>query len=58
MAWLRARGVDIALEPTKARGHAERLARDMAQADLVVAAGGDGTLNEVINGMMAALECA
>jgi diacylglycerol kinase (ATP) len=55
LARLRARGVDIALEPTSSRGHAERLACDMAQADLVIAAGGDGTINEVINGLMAAL---
>ncbi len=55
LARLRARGVDIALEPTNARGHAERLASDMAQVDLVVAAGGDGTINEVVNGLMAAL---
>ncbi|MGE0151192.1 MAG: diacylglycerol kinase family protein [Reyranellaceae bacterium] len=51
---LRAAGVDIRLQATGARGDAERLACDMAQADLVVAAGGDGTINEVINGLMAA----
>lgn len=55
LARLRERGVDIALEPTSSRGHAERLACDMAPADLVIAAGGDGTINEVINGLMAAL---
>jgi len=55
LARLRAGGVDIRLEPTNARGHAERLASEMAQADLVIAAGGDGTINEVINGLMAAL---
>lgn len=52
---LRAAAVDIDLQPTSARGHAERLACDMARADLVVAAGGDGTINEVVNGLMAAL---
>jgi len=54
LARLRAASVDVRLEPTDSRGHAERLACDMAQADLVVAAGGDGTINEVINGLMAA----
>jgi diacylglycerol kinase (ATP) len=54
LARLRQRAVDIRLEPTDSRGHAERLACDMAQADLVIAAGGDGTINEVINGLMAA----
>jgi diacylglycerol kinase (ATP) len=55
LARLRNAAVDIRLEPTNSRGHAERLACDMAQADLVIAAGGDGTINEVINGLMAAV---
>ncbi len=51
---LRAQGVDIVLQPTEARGDAERLARDAQAVDLLVVAGGDGTINEAINGLMAA----
>jgi len=39
---------------TKRRGDAERFARAHQDADLVIAAGGDGTFNEVINGLMPA----
>lgn len=41
---------------TRRRGHGFDLARDAATAgiDVVVALGGDGTVNEVVNGLMAA----
>jgi diacylglycerol kinase (ATP) len=44
---------DAALVLTDGPGAAERLAREAADAgaELVVAAGGDGTLNEVLNGL-------
>lgn len=42
--------VEVAL--TEYAGHAEVLARDCRGFDRLVAAGGDGTVNEVINGMM------
>ena len=40
---------------TQARGHATSLARQAAQdgLDVVVALGGDGTVNEVVNGLLA-----
>jgi len=52
LARLRVRGVDIVLHPTGARGDAERLAAAIDPDDLAVAAGGDGTINEVVNGLM------
>ena len=51
---LRAAGVVVTLQATGARGDAERFAA-AATADLydaVASAGGDGTLNEVANGLM------
>lgn len=50
--WRRA-GWDVLVEPTQAAGHATRLAGDAVAAgkQLVLAAGGDGTLGEVVNGL-------
>ncbi len=53
VAMLEARGLSVAVRPTGKRGDAEAFAReaDPADVDAVVAAGGDGTINEVINGL-------
>ncbi|MDX2222737.1 MAG: diacylglycerol kinase family lipid kinase [Rhodospirillaceae bacterium] len=44
---------DVAVVETTHRGHAEEIARaaDPARVDLIAAAGGDGTVNEVVNGL-------
>jgi len=46
-------GCAVSLRATQARGDAEAFARaaDPDAVDLVVAAGGDGTINEIINGL-------
>lgn len=46
-------GCAVTLRATQARGDAEEMARaaDPAAFDLVAVAGGDGTINEVINGL-------
>ncbi len=53
---LRAAGIECHLVRTAARGDAEALARAAADAmpppALVIAAGGDGTINEVANGLL------
>ena len=52
---LSAAGRDVHVAFTEGHGHAEALAADAVKAgiDLVIAAGGDGTLNEVVNGLAA-----
>jgi diacylglycerol kinase (ATP) len=51
--FLQATGMRIVLRATDRPGHASELAREAvdAGADLVIAAGGDGTINEVANGL-------
>jgi diacylglycerol kinase (ATP) len=51
---LAANGIRLDLAETHRAGHAEALARDAARAgaSMVVAAGGDGTIAEVANGLM------
>jgi diacylglycerol kinase (ATP) len=46
-------GAGVELRPTAARGDAERFARESGGFDAVVAAGGDGTINEIVNGLAA-----
>ncbi len=48
--------VDLSVRYTRRRGHAMDLAREAAEegVDLVVSLGGDGTVNEVVNGLMTA----
>lgn len=53
---LAARRIDFTIQETAGPGHATELARDAVSdgADLVLAAGGDGTIHEVVNGLMTA----
>jgi YegS/Rv2252/BmrU family lipid kinase len=50
---IRSHGAAVTLHETTARGDAERTAREApgGEFDVIVAAGGDGTINEVINGL-------
>lgn len=50
---IRDSGAELELRPTAARGDAEAFAREAAAGpfDAILAAGGDGTINEVINGL-------
>ncbi|HEX2254677.1 MAG TPA: diacylglycerol kinase family protein [Thermoanaerobaculia bacterium] len=51
---------DTVVRETTAAGHAERLAREAIDQgfERVVAAGGDGTMNEVLNGLAPDFSCA
>ncbi len=53
-AWFAQRGDAVEARSTEGPEHATRLAREAAAAggwDAVIAAGGDGTINEVLNGL-------
>lgn len=54
LAALRNFGCDVELRETDGPGHAEKLARTATPeaGDVLVAAGGDGTINEVVNGLV------
>jgi diacylglycerol kinase family enzyme len=53
-SFLRGKGFDTEILITERRGHAEQLARESVKKNpsLIIAAGGDGTINEVINGIV------
>ncbi len=56
-AWeegLRAAGAEFTCAETQHLGHARELARGAAGCDTVVAVGGDGTINEVLDGLLQA----
>ncbi len=50
---LKKAGIDFSLDVTKGRGHAEELSRQAALDGFspIIAAGGDGTIGEVVNGL-------
>jgi lipid kinase YegS len=48
----RALGHTIEVRVTSEKGDARRFVAERGQVDLVIAAGGDGTLNEVVHGLM------
>lgn len=52
-AWLRLHGWSVDQHTTEAAGHATVLARAAAErgCDAIIAVGGDGTVNEVVNGI-------
>ncbi|MEA2517216.1 MAG: diacylglycerol kinase [Actinomycetota bacterium] len=54
-AAMRERGLDYEIRRTEHRGHASEIAREVVSSGgrFVVAMGGDGTVHEVVNGMIA-----
>ena len=52
----RADGYSIKVRVTREKGDARRFAVEASKADLLIVAGGEGTLNEVIYGLMALAE--
>ena len=58
LSLLRASGCEVDLQATAARGDAETIARGfggpLPAAGLLVIAGGDGTINEAVNGLLSA----
>jgi YegS/Rv2252/BmrU family lipid kinase len=55
--WLmKTRGVDVEIQPTSGPGDASRLAADAARqgSPLVIVSGGDGTINEALQGLVGA----
>ena len=53
LSHLRGGGIEVVARATQHAGHGEVLAREGASEpfDMIVAAGGDGTINEVLNGL-------
>jgi lipid kinase YegS len=51
-------GHSIEVRVTQEKGDARRFAAETDEADLLIAAGGDGTLNEVVHGLMDLSEAA
>ena len=53
-AWLAEQGIDARILETREAGHAERLAAAASDLghDRVIAVGGDGTIQEVLNGLL------
>jgi lipid kinase YegS len=52
VAWQRSLRHRIDVRVTWERGDARRFVSEAGQADLLIAAGGDGTLNEIVHGLM------